>query len=376
MSKFPYQFFDQYIFRSSLFALQDFLIKADHDCISENELKKICSDPVFMEAIYLASPYLHSQIEGWVKSGVNFSSKKQEKLIQTILKYYNRISTRCTPFGLFAGVGLGSFQNKNNEHVDNTYIRDTKLDMQFLVGLSQNLARLSYIKNKILYFPNSSIYKVGRRIRYVEYEYFKEKKQYIISSAYRSKELDDILYLAKAGKRIDQIVQIIINDEVSPEEAKGFVDELIENQISVSDLEPNVSGEEFLNIIITKLKNIEAEKEVEMLVSIRKKLEALDLNIGNPVSLYKEIEELIKALTTDYDHKYLFQTDLYFRNEHSLDLYWKKELKKGIAFLNKMTLFNKQTVFERFKKAFSERFETQEVSLAYVMDTEIGIGYR
>ncbi len=375
MSRFPYQFFDQYIFRSPLFTLQDFLEKADRDRISENELKTIFSDPVYMEAVYLASPYLHDEIEAW-KSGKKLSSGKQEKLIQTLLKYHNRISTRCTPFGLFAGVGLGHFTDQEKNNYDRSCIRDTKLDMQFLVGLSQDLVHIPYIKNRILFFPNNSIYRVGRRIRYVEYEYSEGKRQYIISSALRSKELDDVLETAITGKTIDQIIQILVTDEITYEEAAEFIDELIESQILVSELEPNVSGDDFFNSMIRVLKRIGAEGEAGTMISIRQKLEELDQNIGNSVELYKEIEMLIKTFDTDYLQKHLFQTDMYFQNEHTLPKYWKKELKKGIAFLNKITPFNTQSVFERFKKAFSEKFESEEVSLSYAMDTEIGIGYR
>lgn len=376
MSRFPYQFFDQYIFRTSLFSLNDFLEKTDCDYISDDKLINICYNPVYQEAIYLASPYLYREIEMWMESGINSPPKKTEKLRQSIIKYYNRMSTRSTPFGLFAGVGLGSFGDKNYYSFNRSSTRDTKLDMQFLVSLSQTLEGIPCIKNKILYFPNNSIYTVGRRIRYIEYEYLKGKRQYIISSAPRSKELDDILDFTKTGKSIDQLVQILINEKITPEDAIEFVDELISNQVLVSELEPNVSGKDFFNTLIKVLKKSEERESMITLMSIREKLEELDLNIGNSILLYQEIEELIKTLTADYNQKYLFQTDLYFQHEYQLPKYWKKELKAGIAFLNKIKLLNKESVFEKFKKAFSEKFEKKEVSLAYVMDTEIGIGYR
>lgn len=376
MPRFPYQFFDQYIFRSSLFSLKDFLKKTHHDEFSENELKNICVDPVFREAIYLASPYLYEEIEKWIHTDESFPTKKIEKLKDTVRKYYNRMSHRCTPFGLFSGVGLGVFDDETVDSFDRQSVRDTKLDMHFLVGLAEGLSKITEIRNKLTYFPNNSIYKVGRRIRYLEYEYFEGKRGYIISSAYRSLELDDLLSFCKNGKTIAQMIQTLINDEITFEDASEFIDELIENQVLISELEPNVSGDDFLNTMIRILKKIEAKGHVKVLTSIQQKLEKLDQNIVNSVLLYKEIEEYIKTFNTDYEQKYLFQTDLYFQNKYKLAGYWKKELKTGIAFLNKLTLNSGESVFEKFKKAFIERFETEEVSLAYVMDTEIGIGYR
>jgi len=375
MPRFPYQFFDQYIFRSSLFSLKDFLKKARYDEFSEDELKEFCMDPVFQEAIYLASPYLYEEVEKWVHTDKSFPTKKIEKLKDTIRKYHNRMSHRCTPFGLFSGIGLGIFYDTTIDSFDRDYTRDTKLDMHFLVGLAESLSKITEIKNRLSYFPNNSIYNVGHRIRYLEYEYSEGKREYIISSAYRSVELDEVLNFCKAGSTIDQMIQVLVNEEVTYEDASEFINELIENQVLISELEPNVSGDDFLNVIIKVLKKVEAQSQIKVLNSIQEKLEEIDRNIVNPVLLYKEIEESIKTFSTDYEQKYLFQTDLYFQNKYKLPVYWKKELKTAVAFLNKLTLTSQESIFEKFKKAFTERFETEEVSLAYVMDTEIGIGY-
>lgn len=376
MSRFPYQFFDQYIFRSSLSPFNDFLQKASNEKFSDVDLKNICSDPIYLEAVYLASPYLHGEIEKWMRAGESFSEKKQDKLRQTILKYYNRMSTRCTPFGLFAGIGLGIFDDNANDDFDRKCVRDTKLDMHFLVALSQNLVKIPEIHKKILYFPNTSIYTVGRRIRYVEYEYLEGKRQYVISSIYRSEELDEILDIAKNGKTPDELIQILSRGEITQADAVEFVNELIENQILVSQLEPNVSGEDFLNIIIKILTDLELETEVNILKSIQRKLDKLDEKIGNLTELYQEAEELMSSLSLNYEKKFLFQTDLYFENTFKLPIHWKKELKKAIVFFNKINTSGKESDFEKFKKAFREKFDTKEVPLAYVMDTEIGIGYK
>jgi len=383
MPRFPYQFFDEYVVRSPLFSLKDFIEKTDRDEISDEVLREISTDPVFQEAVYLASPYLHGEILKWINSKGELSSKQHEKLKNTILKYYSRMSTRCTPFGLFSGVGLGKFNidsstsvSTNQQPTTNSQIRDTKLDMHFLVALSEAMAKIPEIKNKLLFYPNTSIYRVGSRIRYVEYSYDEGKREYVISSAPNSKELDQLLKFAEKGKTISQITENLINDEITEEDAAGFIQELIENQVLVSELEPNVSGADFLDAIIATVQRIGINDNTEILISIQKKLEQMDLKIGNSAALYAETEELIKYFNINYEQKYLFQTDLYFNHTTELPVIWKKELKTAVTFVNRITLFNKDTVFETFKNAFYERFETEEVPLTYVLDTEIGIGYK
>lgn len=378
MSQFPYHFFEEYVVRTPLFSHKNFTQKFHTDEISDLDLKEICSDSVFKEAIYLASPNLYYELNQWLHSEKKLSTSQHQKLKNTLIKYYTRMSTRCTPFGLFSGGGLGKYketENQKSSDYNQLQVRDTKLDMHILVSLAKTLEKNPDIKNQIQYFPNNSIYTIGKKIRYVEYEYKEGKREYIISSAPLSEELSQILNFSKQRKTISQIAEVLISEEITHEEAKEFLEELIDNQVLVSELEPNVSGGDFLDTLIAVLSRIEAKNETAVLISIKNKLTELDVNIGNQVSLYLEIEDLIKSFQTDYEQKYLFQTDLYFKEEFTISTHWKQEIKKGLSFLNKITLLNKDTSFEHFRKAFYERFETQEMPLSYVLDAEIGIGY-
>ncbi|UCA58268.1 lantibiotic dehydratase family protein [Chryseobacterium rhizoplanae] len=387
MSRFPYQFFDEYVVRTPLFSRKNFQQAiSSKDEITDVELKEIYTNPIFQEAVYLASPNLYEELAKWINSEKEFSKKEHQKLKQTILKYYSRISTRCTPFGLFSSVGLGKFSlatpNILNNEIENyrlstdNLLRDTKLDMYFLVSLAQYFVQQPEIRNKLLFFPNNSIYKVGSRIRYIEYQYTGGKREYIISLAPLSEELQQVLNFSKEGKTIQQIAEILIDEQITQEEAIEFVEELIDNQVLVAELEPNVSGNDFLDGIISVLNKIEAKEEVEILILMKNKLDELDQNVSNPISRYAEIEESIKSFAIEYEPKYLFQTDLYNKALFHLPFEWKKQLKKGISFLNKITLNQKKNEFSKFKKAFNERFETQELPLLYVLDNEVGIGYK
>ncbi|AZA92259.1 Lantibiotic dehydratase, C terminus [Chryseobacterium nakagawai] len=378
MSRFPYQFFEEYIVRTPLFSCKRFLEAVNKDKISDEELKnEIAAQSVFLEAIYLASPDLYEEITRWLYSEKDLLPKEHQKLKHTLLKYYSRMSTRCTPFGLFSGVGLGEFREDydNSELHNDNVIRDTKLDMYFLVSLAQYFVKKKEIRDKLLFYPNNTIDRVGKKIRYIEYQYSGGKRDYIISSAPLSEELQELLQFSKQGKTIQELSEILISEEITQEEASEFIEELIDNQVLVSEIEPNVSGMDFLDIIISVLERLKAN-EVNILISIKDRLNKLDQNIGNEVSDYVEIEDLIASFGIEYERKYLFQTDLYYRHQLALSSSWKKDIKRAFSFLNKITLAQEDTRLEKFKKAFYDRFETEEISLQYVLDSEIGIGYK
>ncbi|KMQ66480.1 hypothetical protein ACM46_02805 [Chryseobacterium angstadtii] len=385
MSRFPYLFFDEFVVRTPLFSCTDFRRHMGKDETPETTLKELYANPVFQEAIYLASPFLHGELVKWLSTEHQYAVKEDQKLKNTLLKYFCRISTRSTPFGLFSGVGLGKFSaspdpldkgNHTQNSLTEAWLRDTKLDMHFLVSLAQHFVKTREIRDQLLFYPNNSIYKIGNRIRYIEYQYTHGKRDYIISSAPLSEELQQVLEFSRSGKTIHEIAEILVNEEITKEEALEFIEELIDNQLLVSQLEPNVSGADFLDLLISVLTKINAGDAATVLKNIKDKLDKLDLHIGNPATLYAETEDLIKSFNTEYDKKFLFQTDLYFKNEFCLSPHWKKELKKAICFLNKITLPQTETTFQKFKQAFSERFEAEEVPLLYVLDAEVGIGYR
>ncbi|WP_394674536.1 lantibiotic dehydratase family protein [uncultured Chryseobacterium sp.] len=378
MARFPYHFFDEHVVRTPLFSRKNFQENVNTSDISHEELRIICYNPIFQEAIYLASPYVYNELIRWLNSEKEFPPKEFQRLKTTILKYFSRTSTRCTPFGLFSEVGLGIFSNelKINYNSNLDKVRDTKLDMHFLVGLTQHFVQTPEIRKLLLFFPNNSIYHVGNKIRFVEYEYIREKREYIISSAPLSQALQQVLSFSGQGKTMQQIAKILINEEITEEEAIEFIDEIIDSQVLTSEFEPIVSGSDFLERIISVLNRIGAKDEKEILVSIQKKLKELDQNIGNSASSYTEIEKLIQSFNVEYKPNHLFQTDLYYNEVINIPSFWKKELKQGISFLNKISLTHKETHLDKFKKKFYERFENQEVPLSYALDTEVGIGYR
>lgn len=380
MPQFPFNFFENFIVRIPLYSYKEFQNLYSEKHLDNEKIYNLLKSEIFKETIYIASPSLHQQLINWETTGFPSSQKQHQKLKNTFLKYINRMSTRSTPFGLFSGVALGDFNDQKNilprEFSDWEKVRDTKFDMHFLVSLSKHLASNSNIKKHLLFFPNNTVYKVGNNVRYIEYENNDGKRDYIISSAPLSDELKQMLIFSQNGKTITELTSELVGDDHSIIDVGEYIEELIDNQVLISELEPNVSGKDFLDQILLVLNRIDATHESSILIEIKEKLEQIDTNFGNPSTLYAEIEEQIKSLKVEYDSKYLFQTDLYFENKIKLSSEWKKEFKKGISFLNKITAYNdKESNLEKFKQSFSNRFEGQEISLSLALDTEIGIGY-
>ncbi|MEX0315614.1 MAG: lantibiotic dehydratase family protein, partial [Allomuricauda sp.] len=250
--------------------------------------------------------------------------------------------------------------------------------MNYLVALSQNLAQNETIREQLLFFPNSSIYTAGNQVRYVEYKYVDGKRNHHIIAVDNTPYLQKVLCEAKKGAKLSQLAALLVNEEIGEEEALEYVEELASNQLLISELEPAVSGPEFLEQIKSVLKKLDNVNEtLDSLDKIDLKIQTIDHAIGNDPKDYFQLKEFIQTLQTDFDPKYLFQTDLVVEHgKNTIDESIIQSIKKGLALLNRISSSSQETTLSKFKDAFYERYESREVNLSKALDVEMGLGYR
>ncbi len=373
-----YNFYTNYCLRSPAFSLDLYFNLLKNETIANEDLRELWSNSYLKESIFLASPELYNRLEVFFEGKITDSAKK-ERLKYAFLKYIARVSTRCTPFGLFAGVSVGDFRKETlieiNFHLKHK--KQTRFDMDFLLSLLNYISNISNIKNQLLFFPNNTLYLVANHYRYLEYQLEGTKKIYTIEGVEASSYLKKIIKKAKAGMTMKHLVNNLIDNDTSTQEATDFVEKLIDNQILVSELEPSVIGENILDYTIGVLRKLNGtEKEIVFLELLQKGLNFLDKKTGNKTSLYGEIIKKIKQKDIPFDNKYLFQTDLFVNTiSNQLNIKHAYTLKRSLLFLNKLTHYKEKVNLKNFKKAFIERYEAKEVQLIKVLDIESGIGY-
>ncbi|WP_164914113.1 lantibiotic dehydratase family protein [Aquimarina sediminis] len=343
------------------------------------KFKDIWEDGIIKEAIFLASPELYSEIEKWL-SGQLKDVQKSKRLESSLLKYISRMSSRCTPFGLFAGCCIGTFGETTGIELvdDRKHQRQTRFDMNFLVAFSQKLAKETIVKKQLQWYPNNSLYRIGDQYRYVEYGYNKyNRREHSIEAVTYSDYLEVIIENAKFGKKIKELALLLVDDEISYEEAEAFIDELIDNQILISEIEPSVTGEDFLEQLEKCLGRLDGvEAILNEIYHYKMFLEQIDQKLGNKDKEYLRLSERVAKLDTPFELKYLFQTDMYTQaKSNQLSVRWGYKLKRAMTLLNRISSSSSETHLQRFKDAFVKRYETQEIPLATALDTEIGIGY-
>ncbi|MEM9686279.1 MAG: lantibiotic dehydratase family protein [Bacteroidota bacterium] len=378
-SKNPYTFFHSFCLRTPLLPLDFYHRLTKEKRITDEQFKAVWENDIIKEAVFLASPELFEAIEKWL-GHQETDPKKIQRLQTALLKYLSRMASRCTPFGLFAGCSIGEFGNTTHialaPYVQNS--RQTRFDMNFLMAFSQKLSKQERLKKQLLWYPNTSLYTIGKQYRYIEYTYNEyNRRQYSIEAIHHSPYLEMVLKESGTGKKIAELVALLTPHAESEEDAETFVEALIQNQLLVSELEPSLTGADFLIQLKERLEKLtHTEETVEAIALFQQLMDQLDKQLGNTKAAYLHLSTAVKKLGTPLDIKYLFQTDMYTKTvANQLNTRWAYKIKRAMTLLNRISPKPQNTNLQQFKKAFTARYETREMPLSVALDTETGIGY-
>ncbi|MCZ4693793.1 hypothetical protein DWB61_09725 [Ancylomarina euxinus] len=368
-----YKPFDKVAFRIPVWGIEEYLPIAKQ-LISCEKIE----DSKFIKALYMATPVLHGEL---LKYNENKLKGKDLLMFQiSILKYLARMSWRCTPFGLFAACGVGNIKKTNSE-LEKKELRfksKTRLDMDYLCALIFDLTNNKLIKDQLRFYPNTSLYAIGERIRYHEFDLKNGIRNYTLSEVESSSYLSKIFKSCEHGGTINELAINIVDEDVTIDESVLFIQELIDNQILVSELEPQVSCPDLLKQTIQKISKLDGLDEiVSNLKSIKELLKEVDdAYERSSLDKYNEIIKHLDLLKTPYDQKTIFQADLNVEAEHlSLNEKIISDVEKGIEFFNKITPKIKDRQLDKFKQDFYNKYENEKIPLNIALDSDSGVGF-
>lgn len=374
-----YEFDDTFYIRTPTLPLDFYYDLVDQDEISDEQFLEIWKMPIVREAIYIASPDFYGVMEQWADSKLT-KKKRIDGVRSKFLSYLIRMSTRCTPFGLFAGVGMGIFghESKIVKAPIDEQKRVTRLDMHFLSNIYDHVADLPNIKEKVRYKSNDSLYKVRDHFRYMRYVKDKELRVYNIHGIKSTSYLEDIIQGTKDYKSFVDIVDILVSQGFSEDDSKSYILKLIGAQILTSEISPVVNPGNNLQSLIKTLENYEIKENIKIdLTEIEKKISNIDLSyINNTTDSYKNIKKDCEALNIKYNEKNLLQVDSFNKiDQSSLNKKFAYQTLRAANLLYKISNETTNEGLKTFKEKFRQRYEDEEVLLNDVLDVDIGIGY-
>src|SRR5260221_1386559 len=200
-------------------------------------------DPVVREALFLASPDLDASVPAWRASP---DSERGQRVERSLARYFLRMSGRATPFGLFSCCTTGSLGDATNVRLSprSRAVRRTRLDMDFLFALCETLASAPEIRASIPLYPNSSLYALAGRLRYVSAATSGGRREHRLRSAEPSPHLFATLERARGGASLEALAAPLATDGVTLAAAREFVHALMDARLLEPRLGPTATGED------------------------------------------------------------------------------------------------------------------------------------
>jgi thiopeptide-type bacteriocin biosynthesis protein len=359
-------------------AAVDAALAADRALLRQR-LGEIVSRPGVREALFVASPSLDESLPAWLEQP---ESERGQKVERSLVRYFLRMAARPTPFGLFAGSSVGAVGADTDLALSErgSYRRHTRLDMDYVCALTEALLEEPKIRAAVSYRPNSSLYRSAGRLRVAQARIGERDRHrsYHLVAIEPTDYLERTLARAADGATLDELATALTADdaEVTLDEARAYVDELIATQVLVSDLEPPVTGSEAIPELITSLRRYPAgQAAADRLDQVRTELESFDaVGLGVASGRYRGVAALLEGLPAKAELPRLFQVDMVKPAPVArLGAAVVEEVVCGVELLHRLA---PEVVdgLSAFRNAFVARYETREVPLLEALDSESGIG--
>lgn len=377
MSKYKAENF--YMLRTPLFSFNFYKHIFSGDEKQDENILNLINNNMFIEAISIASPDLISSIED-----INFSknSKNLEKIKKSLIKYIIRSSTRTTPFGLFCGIDIGTFDSQTNTLIDSTskHKKRARADMEWIYNLINILENDNEIIKNIKVKFNSTYYLKGDRIinPSIGCNSVDNNNSNIIASVRCTNQVKFVESLSKEFIYFKDLSNAMkhSNPNINEKTIELFLKNLLKNQYLISELRMPLCNIDPLDYILSIIENIEeAKKYTSILTNLKEMIKDYNnLELGFGLQKFKEICSLMETISKCKNYLQVDLKSKFINN--TLNNSIKEEMEKTSTKIIELSKFIPEPDYlEKYKEEFIEKYGPYiEVPVLELLDPDIGLG--
>lgn len=291
-----------FMVRTPILPIDDFFSLMEKENEATLLLERCRKDPVIRESLAIASPTMHQAL---------INHKEDKKVYSSLLKYFSRMTSRSTPYGLFSFVSLGYFKKSTAVEFDLTKIRKrARPDMEWLLMVIDKLCSDSSSLDYLSIRRNPLAYTMGGRIflNYIRKEQIKDKSKVV---SIRSNFLTQAIFeITEQEISAQDLVDRIIKSHPSLERGKvlDVIKQLLRAQYISFTLVPSLLTESPFYDLLSKLSALSLPHDD--LKVIHQKIENYNESIpGEGEDTLIEIEQLMGKFATT---KNMIQVDTFY----------------------------------------------------------------
>ena len=328
------------------------------------------------ESILFASPDLYFTIK--------YQKGSKEKILNSFIKYFIRMSTRPTPFGLFSGIGF------NKKFITNQITNKKKIctvDFEWLIKLTSKIELNIDILYDLKIISNKNILKEKSIITnpYIAINYQLDNPDQTHKTIVTIKNNNAIEFILERCNNYIRFYDLfnelrqILGDKIPPYKIVNLIVKLIKDEFLYTELRPKLPKEDTLENTIMILSKINtAEIYTRKLLKIHKLInEYNQSSCGTGEDIFVNLLETMKKLQSS--DKYIQVISGYECFDESA---YTKYVPNTDKFINTLNLIrenipiSENAIISNYKNKFIEKYGFErKVPFLEMIDSQIGIGF-
>ena len=336
-------------------------------------------DGFVQAAIYLASPSLSERLTAWLQQP---TAAAFDALRPALFRYFVRMTSRATPFGLFASISLGRLGTGDfGIGPRETLRRQTWLDLGYVYPLVAQAVARRETRLALNYVPNSTLVNTDGGWRYMEETGDKDHRRRDLVRAEFSDVLQAVLTAASQATSFEGLIEVILSQapDVERAEAVEYLHQIIDSQLVVPTFAPTLTGPDPVQNLIRVAGEHPALRPFHQgLQQAAQSLQEIDRHgVDSLHAAYRSATPHLQGLLADANEKHLFHVDLR-RDAPQLALPASLPplVLRAVDALRRITPAPWPAgPLAEFRQRFTERYGDRDLPLMEVLDEDTGIGF-
>lgn len=323
-----------------------------------------------LEAIAVASPSLYIAFKERSKKGL----KEKEQIANSLLKYFCRMTTRSTPFGLFSFVSTGKWGMIDSKINLDQVQKRSRPDMEWLDSMIQEISSTESLFKELPVQVNPLAYQSGE---VVSLNYFRKNKliEEVENSTIRNSLLvQSILEFARFAIPVKELENKILDKhpQLIREKVLEVIKTLVREQFLTLALSPSLLSHSPFADFNNQISKIESLMDYYCLnQNLAEKIETYDkMPFGKGEAALCDLQKEIGLKFTSTSP---LQVDAYYKEEFALPLQISSDLQEIAELFWKFS--SKKHPLSSFHRQFLDKYGVARlVPLFELLSEEEGLG--
>ena len=367
-----------FMIRIPLLPVDEFYHLSNQSDMEAYLLSFYSNDEILREAIAIASPTLHQALQKIAEK----NKKERQQIFSSLLKYVLRMATRSTPFGLFACISQGKWDNATCINMDHRIIeKRCRPDMEWLMKVIDAICQNSESFNILPIKTNPLALHQGNRINlnYMRVnESDKKKKKVSIGATPLTLA---IITICKQAMTVDQLISEVIaqNPSLNDLKVREVIRKLVEQRILLFTLHPSLLTKSPFQDLLAKLSEAYEMNNALLNIPEISFLKKIDLKIskyncqgiGKGEEALQDIQASMETLAPSAN---FIQVDAVYRGENlTLNHLVAEELSNTAEVLWRLS-FRSHKLLQKYYEKFIDKYGSgRKIPLLELLSEE-GLG--